>query len=297
MKIKVKFFMFGFLFAFFVGFLIVKATWLIDSVASWQLFTATKMNEITTRIWWIFFDSWTNVLQVSWWVKYWTTSVPCNSTNKWVVKLSWDSFYGCNWSTWIAVILFIPKKNCLERKNAWSTVSWTYSIDPDWNWWNAAFDVYCDMTTDWWGWTLVARAISSDYNHVSASAVWTLSSPTQSTSAKLSDIVINSITDSSSIMRVQPDWAKFFIKKSLLPNWVFDLWFETSRSNYWNWWSANVSGARDLYMHDHNTCWWDCWKYITWTTWRPAYNYILNRSNRRTWMRNWWSVNWTARVR
>jgi hypothetical protein len=34
---------------------------------------------------------------------------------------------------------------------------WLYWINPTWTW---SFQVYCDMITDWWGWTLVARALA-----------------------------------------------------------------------------------------------------------------------------------------
>lgn len=44
--------------------------------------------------------------------------------------------------------------------NDLSIWSGMYTINP--NWWNQYFDVYCDMSSDWWGWTLLATAIWED---------------------------------------------------------------------------------------------------------------------------------------
>lgn len=46
-----------------------------------------------------------------------------------------------------------------------------YYIDPDWGWWTPAIKVYCDMTTNWWGWTRYLK-ISWKYTKESAKACW-----------------------------------------------------------------------------------------------------------------------------
>jgi hypothetical protein len=88
----------------------------------------------------------------------------------WDDHLTWFSYW--NQPSWLQYDYAFFIKTGISKKwssadNPWESCSdilateadsadWLYWIDPDWVWtWNAAFEAYCDMTTDWWGWTLV----------------------------------------------------------------------------------------------------------------------------------------------
>ena len=66
-----------------------------------------------------------------------------------------DNDYFSTW-TWIILAWLLENANCKRIKYFKNkSKDWKYNINPTWVW---EISVYCDMTTDWWGWTMIANA-------------------------------------------------------------------------------------------------------------------------------------------
>ena len=85
--------------------------------------------------------------------------IQSNTQNYWVIvdKLKkWDS----DFVSWELAFRVNFLQSCNAILKSWNS-KWDdiYTINPTWvNW--EQFDVYCDMTTDWWGWTLLLTSDS-----------------------------------------------------------------------------------------------------------------------------------------
>lgn len=89
------------------------------------------------------------------------------------------AFYGCDGVKWIRFGEALPQGNqanpglsCETIKASGVGTSDIYWIDPDGNGGNAAFEAYCDMTTDGGGWTLMAKVNIDDRYSVGEPHNW-----------------------------------------------------------------------------------------------------------------------------
>jgi len=167
----------------------------------------------------------------------------------------------------------------------WSTWDWIYVIDPENNWiW---FDVYCDMTTDWGGWTTFFAWINGSPNVFShfEDTSENCSNPSNQCLRR-----IPSIVDSTNVFAASCWWAmvKFninstitnFFKNGTQAGWIY-FWDSTtikwtvivSPTYIWTWDGANKSwilstswtipvGNTFASSYDYNTI----WNYCNWTS-------------------------------
>jgi prepilin-type N-terminal cleavage/methylation domain-containing protein len=160
-------------------------------------------------------------------------------------------------------------------KNEKSNWDWVYKINPTWN---SEFDVYCDMTTDWAGWTMVGY-----YNHwwlsYSSWALWNkeiYNIPWW----KLSDSITNNIFNNHLKLEwVWKLWSEYFYCK----NWIFDYSWQTKANN------KTICSRKYNYIYN-------------WYVWNRSYNKwypVSHRSAKDVWLRNnynggtrWQSIDW-----
>ena len=91
---------------------------------------------------------------------------------------------------WIILQSWHPQASCKRiLQSQWINKNGIYPIVIQGN----TLNVYCDMETDWGGWTLVARGIAWQASHDTVNTVWLLASPLQNTVAKLSHVNIHLI--------------------------------------------------------------------------------------------------------
>jgi hypothetical protein len=118
--------------------------------------------EVLDNTTWENISSLTNKIDVSW------ADIKLN----WKLYVTWkicDNSWFCLGDS-IEWTITNPWKSCLDLKGKWVDVDKEYYIKPDW-YAGSPFKVYCDMTTDWWGWTRYVN-IKWNYSFNDAYACW-----------------------------------------------------------------------------------------------------------------------------
>ncbi len=191
------------------------------------------------------------------------------------------------WNSWCTMttlvrwdnFTYLPKQaTCLAHKQAWRNIDGIYKIDPQNN--GTGFNAYCDMTRDWWGWTLVLKTANGSTN--AHRNTWSLNLsyvPLNdfNNTSKYSDSVINSIrwNYSSSIMKIEARDGKVD-------------YFKENKAFNVNWHTNSINKVYNTYSNAVNNSWvcsWTHnWSYHTWLVWWNCYDYFLLWDN--PWSRN-----------
>ncbi len=94
-------------------------------------------------------SSWLDIVTTTW-------SYTAVFTDKDKVSWTWVVLQVIQWTT-IAWSLWNSCKDYLDKSKSLLWKDWVYQIKLSSSIWS--FSVYCDMTTDWWGWTLAVKTI------------------------------------------------------------------------------------------------------------------------------------------
>ncbi len=142
----------------------------------------------------------------------------------------------------------IPK-TCNDLLISWENTDWIYKIYPDW----VEVEVYCDMTTDWWGWTRILH--KQNQNIVPAYVSWT--------QEMYDDFNFTTFWVSNNINSMN-SWEK---------TWILD---DLTMNSWRKFWTTNTDPI--FYFHLFN------WKTPTWTERSMSYEdwYVIFKWKLRT---------------
>lgn len=217
-----------------------------------QTYALTRYVKIFWDKIWIITDTNNTPIQETWtWVDVNTTTWTykayiSNGTTE--VTWTWNSLNVLNISMWA-----LQPKSCLEILNSkQATTDWVYDINPTWTW---SFKVYCDMTTDSGGWTMVRWLYKQSFPW-NDDLAWTeilwinplWFSFSWSWSIKFNNI---NFTQYNFMWRDKRAWVKYN-KSDLTSGWVWKIWCSEStyrENSYWEKWNLLLC-KRTFYSED-----------------------------------------------
>lgn len=193
----------------------------------------------------------------------------------------------------------VKAKTCMDYFNiiAWNTnlIDGIYMIDPDWVWGNNPINVYCDMVTDWGGWTLVwyawdrsnwfPRLDIAQWSYNALTRTWYASVTWAVNIAKLSTqmaVAFHTTTNIAWNMSSYNDSVAFYIPNPSIVT------FSTSTM-----WTCQIVNARRLLpVGSTNKCVWNgvwIWYSATncWESWHTPALWDQSLWVRRNWFWYW----------
>ncbi len=189
--------------------------------------------------------------------------------------------------TWASLAATIYNASCKRIKEiGWNQWDGLYTISPSWT---TSVQVYCDMTTDWWGWTLVWRSVTwwSAWTFWYKSSRWSVTDDSQpyslgQTSLNFSEILYGTYnswkTFGTDVFR--NSWTMWGDTTAELMTTTKVLWSCTSpftnllyawhknlTTNFFLWANATTSSTIWLLPSWFTTTAWCAWWNLTWLQW------------------------------
>jgi len=191
-----------------------------------------------------------------------------NTSNEYNATISNDKNDNITW-TWASLISVNPEASCKRIKQTWgSKWNWIYAISPLWE----NLQVYCDMETDWGGWTLIARSVvGGTWNFWWLQKAWNINTTNLSyslwpivKSIAYEDMLITRYVDNFNIdiaLKIDVD-PNFVIAESSFSNTskecsiiLWNLWLSNWCDRFRNWWFINSTTVFHIDDATFNNYW------------------------------------------
>ncbi|EKE28555.1 MAG: hypothetical protein ACD_3C00045G0001 [uncultured bacterium (gcode 4)] len=213
---------------------------------TWNV-TTPAVQEVLAATWSALTDLWVWLVKnslgwgavASWGAWTWTVTPPTWAVFPW----NWNtgSWFSFSWATPTSCADLLA----WSTFKVWTTIPWNWSyflsgsylIDPDWAWAVPSKFIYCDMTSDWGGWTLLAVWWVRDSRYCSTTWFWS-PSPASSYSVWTTYMPAPGTTRT---YRNSIDWTTFSSGISILntsnSNWcmILDQTGIGFKDPTWNW--------------------------------------------------------------